>query len=110
MGHNMHDLDPIFRQFSYSIIMRNILFKAMHFVNPLVVQSMYIFKVKTFLSELNFRMRELAGLWNLTKMILTSLLSHAAARAFGSALMKQLRIMGAFGVFPGATPSLQSTT
>ncbi len=45
MGHNMHDLDPIFESFSYSKVMRTLLFKVMKFYQPLIVQSMYIFKV-----------------------------------------------------------------
>jgi phytanoyl-CoA hydroxylase len=44
MGHNMHDLDLVFERFSYSKTMRAILFKAMSFIDPKVVQSMYIFK------------------------------------------------------------------
>lgn len=51
----MHDLDPVFREFSYSKVMRSILFKAMHFVDPLVVQSMYIFKVSLFALTLSER-------------------------------------------------------
>lgn len=45
MGHNMHELDPVFESFSFSKVMRTILFKVMQFRQPLVVQSMYIFKV-----------------------------------------------------------------
>lgn len=45
MGHNMHDLDPVFEALSYSRVIRTLLFKMMNFTQPLIVQSMYIFKV-----------------------------------------------------------------
>lgn len=45
MGHNMHELDPVFESFSFSKVNRQILFKAMQFLDPKIVQSMYIFKV-----------------------------------------------------------------
>ena len=45
VGHNMHELDPVFETFSFSKIIRSILFKAMKFQDPMIVQSMYIFKV-----------------------------------------------------------------
>jgi phytanoyl-CoA hydroxylase len=48
MGHNMHELDPIFEQFSFSKVVRTLLYKVMSFQKPLIVQSMYIFKVKGF--------------------------------------------------------------
>ncbi len=31
MGHNMHDLDPVFEAFSYSKVVRNLLFNVMKF-------------------------------------------------------------------------------
>jgi phytanoyl-CoA hydroxylase len=45
MGHNMHELDPIFEQFSFGRVVRKMLFDCMGFVDPKIVQSMYIFKV-----------------------------------------------------------------
>ena len=45
MGHNMHDLDPVFEALSYSRIIRTLLFRMMNFTRPQIVQSMYIFKV-----------------------------------------------------------------
>jgi phytanoyl-CoA hydroxylase len=46
MGHNMHDLDPVFETLSYSRVIRTLLFKMMKFTQPQIVQSMYIFKVR----------------------------------------------------------------
>lgn len=43
LGHAMHDLDPIFREFSRSDAMKD-LYKQLGFTRPLPVQSMYIFK------------------------------------------------------------------
>ena len=51
VGHNMHDLDPVFEKFSYSKIMKSIYFKLMSFQQPMVVQSMYIFKVSSAYSK-----------------------------------------------------------
>ena len=52
MGHNMHDLDPVFEALSYSRVIRTLLFKMMNFTSPLIVQSMYIFKVSQSLPQL----------------------------------------------------------
>eukprot|EP00892_Ulva_mutabilis_P008325 jgi/Ulvmu1/5865/UM025_0127.1 len=43
MGHAMHDLDPVFREFSRSDAMKD-LYRQLGFQRPLPVQSMYIFK------------------------------------------------------------------
>lgn len=40
----MHDLNPVFNKFSYSVVMKELASKICRFVNPVVVQSMYIFK------------------------------------------------------------------
>lgn len=68
MGHNMHELDPVFEAFSFSRVMRTLLFKAMSFQAPLIVQSMYIFKVN--LSFKGFRTRALAVLSSPTRTTL----------------------------------------
>jgi phytanoyl-CoA hydroxylase len=43
IGHAMHDLDPIFRKFSYRTDYKEIL-RAIGYKNPLLMQSQYIFK------------------------------------------------------------------
>ena len=43
IGHALHDVDPIFRNFSRSSKMQAV-FKQLGFIRPLPVQSMYIFK------------------------------------------------------------------
>lgn len=43
IGHALHDLDPVFREFSRSDAMKQ-LYKDLGFSTPLPVQSMYIFK------------------------------------------------------------------
>jgi phytanoyl-CoA hydroxylase len=43
IGHALHDLDPIFKKFSHSIDLNNIA-KAIGVKEPLLIQSMYIFK------------------------------------------------------------------
>uniref|UniRef100_M4C505 Fe2OG dioxygenase domain-containing protein n=1 Tax=Hyaloperonospora arabidopsidis (strain Emoy2) TaxID=559515 RepID=M4C505_HYAAE len=43
IGHNLHNLDPVFERVSYAPEVQNIL-KSLHYVRPAVVQSMYIFK------------------------------------------------------------------
>ena len=45
LGHNLHELDPVFEALSFSKVVRTMLFKVMKFQAPLIVQSMYIFKV-----------------------------------------------------------------
>jgi len=42
----MHDLDSVFEKFSYNKVNKALLFKLMEFKDPLIVQSMYIFKVQ----------------------------------------------------------------
>ena len=37
MGHNMHELDPVFEAFSFSKVIRTLLFKAMSFQAPQIV-------------------------------------------------------------------------
>ena len=43
----MHDLDPIFREFSRSDKVTNVL-RSLGYMRPLPVQSMYIFKASPF--------------------------------------------------------------
>ncbi|KAG2447298.1 hypothetical protein HYH02_007628 [Chlamydomonas schloesseri] len=43
VGHALHDLDPVFRQFSRSPAVCNVL-RSLGYARPLPVQSMYIFK------------------------------------------------------------------
>ncbi|CAI5727120.1 unnamed protein product [Peronospora effusa] len=43
IGHNLHNLEPVFQQVSYASEVKDIL-KSLKYVRPLVVQSMYIFK------------------------------------------------------------------
>ncbi|KAG2434181.1 hypothetical protein HXX76_007907 [Chlamydomonas incerta] len=43
VGHALHDLDPVFRQFSRSAAVCNVL-RSLGYARPLPVQSMYIFK------------------------------------------------------------------
>jgi hypothetical protein len=43
IGHALHDLDDVFREFSRSDTMKQ-LYKALGFRKPVPVQSMYIFK------------------------------------------------------------------
>jgi len=68
MGHNMHELDPVFEAFSFSRVMRTLLFGAMSFQAPLIVQSMYIFKVSN--KSLTYRTRESAELSSRTRTTL----------------------------------------
>ena len=44
VGHNLHELDYEFEKFSFSKVIKTLLFKFMNFRKPLLVQSMYIFK------------------------------------------------------------------
>lgn len=37
VGHNMHELDPVFESFSFSKVMRTLIYKGMGFVDPKVV-------------------------------------------------------------------------
>ena len=37
MGHAMHDLNPLFEQFSYSSVMKNLIFDVMKYEKPLIV-------------------------------------------------------------------------
>ncbi|GLC44498.1 hypothetical protein PLESTM_001606600 [Pleodorina starrii] len=43
VGHALHDLDPVFREFSRSAAVSNVL-RSLGYKRPLPVQSMYIFK------------------------------------------------------------------
>lgn len=43
LGHALHDIDPVFREFSRSEAIKQ-LYRELGFVKPLPVQSMYIFK------------------------------------------------------------------
>ncbi|PNW72371.1 hypothetical protein CHLRE_16g673281v5 [Chlamydomonas reinhardtii] len=43
VGHALHDLDPVFRQFSRSAAVCNVM-RSLGYARPLPVQSMYIFK------------------------------------------------------------------
>lgn len=43
MGHAMHELDPVFRAFSYAPPIRQ-LAQSLGYTRPALVQSMYIFK------------------------------------------------------------------
>lgn len=43
IGHNLHNLEPVFEKVSYAPEVQDIL-KSLHYVRPMAVQSMYIFK------------------------------------------------------------------
>ncbi|KAG2771942.1 hypothetical protein JG687_00009984 [Phytophthora cactorum] len=43
IGHNLHNLDPVFEKVSYASEVKDIL-KSLQYVRPMAVQSMYIFK------------------------------------------------------------------
>ncbi|RLN50036.1 hypothetical protein BBJ29_002761 [Phytophthora kernoviae] len=43
IGHNLHNLDPVFEKVSYAPQVQSIL-KSLQYVRPMAVQSMYIFK------------------------------------------------------------------
>ena len=58
----MHQLDPLFEAFSFSKVMKALYFKLMKFEDPLVVQSMYIFKVNLLTKQA--RTNELAEWWS----------------------------------------------
>lgn len=45
VGHGTHDENPVFRKFCYSEKIKN-LFRALGYIKPMIVQSMYIFKSK----------------------------------------------------------------
>ena len=51
-GHGMHDINPIFKEFSYSKEIKSIL-RSLKFVAPTIVQSMYILKSKKIGGEVN---------------------------------------------------------
>ena len=44
VGHAMHDLHPVFESFSYSDVVRTLCKEVMLFSQPMIAQSMYIFK------------------------------------------------------------------
>ena len=44
VGHAMHDLHPVFERYSYSNMIKHIAMYAHKFIQPTVVQSMYMFK------------------------------------------------------------------
>jgi len=71
IGHALHDLDPVFDQFARSQKIREVA-KAIGFVSPLLLQSMYIFKQPNIGGEVGCHQdstflytepTEIAGLW-----------------------------------------------
>lgn len=44
VGHAMHDLNPVFHKFCYSNVVKTLAKDVLHFINPILVQTMYIFK------------------------------------------------------------------
>jgi len=44
IGHALHDLDPEFRKFSYSPRVKSVLMDVIGYTDPIIAQSMYIFK------------------------------------------------------------------
>jgi phytanoyl-CoA hydroxylase len=71
IGHALHDLDPVFEDFSRNQKVRDIA-AALGFANPLLVQSMYIFKQPNIGGEVTCHQdstfiytepTEIAGLW-----------------------------------------------
>jgi len=44
VGHAMHDLNPVFHKFCYSNVVKTLAKDVLQFINPILVQTMYIFK------------------------------------------------------------------
>lgn len=49
----MHDLNPVFHQFCYSNVVKTLAMNVLNFINPVLVQTMYIFKSPKVGGEVN---------------------------------------------------------
>lgn len=53
VGHALHDLNPVFEKFCYSVEMKQVCSDVFEFISPVLVQTMYIFKSKKIGGEVN---------------------------------------------------------
>mmetsp|Transcript_20024 Transcript_20024/g.17698 ORF Transcript_20024/g.17698 Transcript_20024/m.17698 type:complete len:260 (+) Transcript_20024:2-781(+) len=53
VGHAMHDLNPIYHKFCYSNVIKSLATNVLNFINPMMIQTMYIFKSPKVGGEVN---------------------------------------------------------
>ena len=53
VGHAMHDLNPVFHKFCYSNVVKSLALNVLNYINPTLVQTMYIFKSPKVGGEVN---------------------------------------------------------